>query len=246
MSDAREGAVTQVERLRDSVIAALRVDDTDFGILAEVCDTCVRLLPIDGAAISVVSRDGERETLYTSDTAIQRIEAIQSMLGEGPGIEAFKSRRPVLVPDLAHDSANSWPVFAAETASLPVAAIFAFPLYIGAIPVGAIDFYRRRSGWFTDDQLAIALRLVDVATLALLGTQTGGLTAGTGDERLADLPHGSSIVHQATGMLIAQFQIPADQALARLRGYAFSAGLLVEDVALDLTARRLSPGDIDN
>jgi hypothetical protein len=56
---------------------------------------------------------------------------------------------------------------------------------------------------------------------------------------------GREQVHQATGMLIAALRIPAAQALVRLRGYAFATGRLVDDVARDIVARRLSPFDLD-
>ena len=60
-----------------------------------------------------------------------------------------------------------------------------------------------------------------------------------------DLPEQREQVHQAVGMLIAAFGIPADQALARLRGYAFAVGRLVDEVAHDIVARRLTPQDLD-
>lgn len=245
MSDAEDGTAERVQRLRESVIATMRAGDTGVDVLAVICDACVQLLRVDGAAISMVGRDGDRETMHASDTVMGRLESVQSTLGEGPGFEALTTRRPVLVPDLAHGPANAWPVFAAETAALPVAAFFAFPLQIGAIAIGVLDLYRQSSGWFSNDELAAALRLGDVATLALMGTQVDATAAATEDEWLAKLPHGGSAVHQATGMLIAQHDIPADQALVRLRGYAFRTGRLIEEVALDLTDRRLSPAEIE-
>lgn len=245
MSDAADRSAERVQRLRESVIAAVRSGGTGIDVMAEICDVCVQLLPVDGAAVSLFGRDGGRETLHSSDPVIARLESVQSTLGEGPGVEAFTARRPVLVPDLAHAPSNAWPVFGAETAALPVAAFYAFPLQIGAIAIGALDLYRQRPGWFSKAELASALRLGDVATLALMGTRVDATAADAEDDWLAKLPHGGSAVHQATGMLIAQYRIPADQALARLRGYAFGAGRLVEDVSLDLVARRLSPADIE-
>jgi GAF domain-containing protein len=230
----------EMRRLRDVVSAALREPGGSNEPLAEVCRACVELLPVDGASVSVTTAEHYRETLYVTDATIAVVESLQFTLGEGPCVDAFRRRRPVLIADLATDSATAWPVFAAEIAAYPVGAIFAFPLQTGAITIGAMDLYRREPRWLTTDELALALRVVDLAALALLGLRHGR----TDGEWLADLPPHGSTVHQAVGMLIAEYQVPADHALARLRGYAFASGRTVDAVAADLTSRRMRPADI--
>jgi transcriptional regulator with GAF, ATPase, and Fis domain len=227
-------------RLRTAVAAALREPRGSTEPLARVCRACVELLPVDGASVSVMTSTDRRETLYASDETVGVVESLQFTLGEGPCFDAFLHRRPVLVADLAADSATAWPVFAAEIARYPVGAIFAFPLQAGAITIGAMDLYRHQPGWLTPDELALALQVVDLATLALLGMPHGQ----TDGEWLADLPNHRAVVHQAVGMLIAEHHLPADHALARLRGYAFVAGRTVEAVAADLTNRRMHPAEI--
>ena len=51
-------------------------------------------------------------------------------------------------------------------------------------------------------------------------------------------------IRQAAGMLIAEFRISADHALARLRGYSYMTGRLVDEAADNLVARRPAP-DLD-
>jgi hypothetical protein len=41
------------------------------------------------------------------------LTSTRSLLGEGPCVEAFTQRRPVLVPDLAEVADSRWPIFAA-------------------------------------------------------------------------------------------------------------------------------------
>ena len=227
--------------MRAAVAAVLRDHVGEPDLLARVCRACEGLLPVDGMSISVMSDTDHREVLYASDEVSARIEALQFSLGEGPCFEAFDSRRPVLVPDLPAAIAPAWPAFAAEMAAEPVGAIFAFPLQSGTIRVGAVDFYRRRTGWLSGPELATALAVVDATVLTMLSMLHDGDPIGW---RLA-LPEQREQVHQAVGMLIAAFGIPADQALARLRGHAFAAGRLVDQVAHDLVTRRLAPEDLD-
>jgi hypothetical protein len=234
-----------VAGLQAAVRAALRDHEAVLGPLQRVCRACAQLLPVDGASISVMSGTQHRETLYASDPVVERIEDLQFSLGEGPCFEAFDTGHPVLVPNLAADAGAAWPVFAAQIAQDPVGAVFAFPLQAGAARIGAIDMYRRNPGWLRPAELATSLQVADIAATALLGHHTPGSQGEFNEEWLTALPHNRQVVHQATGMLIAAFAIPAEQALARLRAYAFTTGRLVDEVATDLVTRRMHPSDID-
>ena len=46
-------------------------------------------------------------------------------------------------------------------------------------------------------------------------------------------------IHQATGMVVVQLDVDAADALARMRGYAFTHGLLLVDVARAVVGRQL-------
>jgi hypothetical protein len=178
--------------------------------------------------------------LYASDSVSSRIESLQFSLGEGPCFESFESRRPVLVPDLANFTTREWPVFATELARMRIGAIFAFPMQRGAIRIGVVDFYRTTPGWLSPSELAAALEVVEIVTLLLLNAQSGA--ADTESSTMARLDHEQ--VHQATGVLIAAFGVSAEEALARLRAYAFANEQLVDEVARDIMARSLSPQDL--
>lgn len=212
----------------------------DLAPVQRVAQACAELLPVDGAAISAMAGTAHRETLYSSDKVIAQIEAVQFSLGEGPCFEAFETGRPVLAADLSATGAG-WPVFAAQIAAEPVGAIFAFPLAVGAARVGAIDMYRTSPGTLGVDELATALQVADLATTALLSANTDGELP---EQWMFDVPSMHAAVHQATGMLISAHGVDPGQALALLRGHAFTTGRLVDDVAGDLVNRRLAPEDI--
>ncbi|WP_245931535.1 GAF and ANTAR domain-containing protein [Actinokineospora auranticolor] len=231
-----EAGDDEADRVRHRVVGDLRGGGSELDALAKVCDACVELLPVDGASVSVMTGDLGRECLYATDRVAARIEAVQFSLGEGPCFQAFDTKRPALAPNLRD---VAWPVFAAEIGAEPVGALFGFPLVAGAISIGALDLYRRTPGWLSAAQLRVALRLVDVATLVLLGL---GLDRAAG--AWTDLPLRRAQVHQAVGMLIAEFGVSPEHALARLRGHAFTTGRLVDEVADDLVSRRLHPADV--
>jgi len=228
-----------MDQVRAAVSSAIRDEDPGVDPLVRVCRACVALLPVDGASMSVISGTRHRETLFASDEVMARVESVQFTLGEGPCFEAFTTRRPVLVPDLPHALAQRWPTFASEIADQPIGAIFAFPIQSGAITIGAMDMYRREPGLLTTAELATALRVVDVAAMALIGASSDGQGSDIDLDRLAPVRRDRAEVHQATGMVISHLGVPPEQALARLRGYAFATGRLIEDVARDIVTHRL-------
>ncbi|WP_154676145.1 GAF and ANTAR domain-containing protein [Amycolatopsis benzoatilytica] len=222
------------------LLAALREGRDTAPPLAEVCRAATERLPVDGASVALMTDTRDRTLVYASDEVIKHLDSVQFSLGEGPCFEAVSTGRPVLAPDLAHDPQEAWPTFANEAGLAGVGAIFAFPLRHGAAMLGAMDAYRRDPGWLSEAELASVLNAADWVTSALLA-----VAAAAGDEMPVGIGPDRAVVHQATGMVIAEFTVPAAQALARLRGYAYARGRLLEDVAGDLVARRLHPREIE-
>ncbi|WP_218952435.1 GAF and ANTAR domain-containing protein [Amycolatopsis anabasis] len=227
------------------MLAALRDGNDAVRPVVRVCRACAALLPVDGASISVMLGPQHRASLYASDAVVERMESVQFSLGEGPCFEAFETGQPVLVPDLARDVPLAWPMYAAQIGTEQVGAIFAFPLRRGAARFGSLNMYRRRPGWLSEAELATALQIADIATSALLAASATGPDGEISEAWLTTLTRDRAVVHQATGVLIAEFRIPPEHALARLRGHAFATGRLLDEVAADVVAGRLPLGAID-
>jgi GAF domain-containing protein len=133
-----------------------------------LCGPCLRVLPVTGVAVSTLSGPIHTETVCASDDVAFRLDELQFDLGEGPAWEAFASRRPVLVPDLSTDPQPSWPVFTAAVQPMPVRALFAFPLYVGATGVGVLDCYRTAPGPLDRRAVREARVLADTVAAELL------------------------------------------------------------------------------
>jgi hypothetical protein len=193
---------------------------------------------VDAAAVAVVLSASPRETIYASDRVASMVEELTLTLGEGPGVDALADG-PALVADLtAGQCLARWPVFAPAAARAGVRAVFALPLWVGAIRLGVLDLYRAEPGGLDQVQLADALMLADTMGALLLDE------AGRDRQR----PDGSwpehtgaqhPVVHQATGMVIVQLGVTAAVALIRLRAYAYAHDRRLREVAADVVARRL-------
>jgi hypothetical protein len=205
-----------------------------------ICQLCSQLLGVTGAGISMVTATGNRGVVCATDEVSARIEDLQFTLGEGVCVEAVTSGAPVMVADLhgpGSAAAERWPAFMEGVAAAGVRAIFALPLRIGAVSVGALDLYRDVPGALTTGQLSAALAAADAAAVALLQLDTGLASS------FADSSEGRAAyqmqVHQASGMVMIQAGVTVEEAFLLLRAHAFAVGRPVADVARDVVERRL-------
>lgn len=205
------------------------------GWLQRVCRAAARDLPATGVGVSLLSKGTDPMTVAASSEASVLVEELQFVLGEGPCIDAYTSRSPVLVPDLS--ATNTWPGYAPAAHDYGVRAVFAFPLQIGAARLGALDVYRDETGTLSPDTLSRALTFAEVAMQGLLD-------AGTGTQEAADLIDDSGgnrlEVYQAQGMVMVQLGVSLEEALTRLRAYAYAHERRAIDVARDIITRKLT------
>jgi hypothetical protein len=207
-----------------------------FGWLRRLCRVATRDLAASAAGVTLVSAEGEMVTVATSGVRAARLEGLQLELGEGPCVDAFASRRPVLVATLDAQSVGTWPGFGPAAHEEGVRAVFALPLQIGAARLGALDIYRDEASSLSRVELARALTYAELAVGALLEAQDSDPTAML----TIDDPQVGFIVYQAQGMVMIQLDAPPTVALARLRAHAFADGRSLGDVAADVVARRLT------
>ncbi|KLL09919.1 GAF domain protein [Protofrankia coriariae] len=214
----------------------------DASVLERLCTGAVSALPVDGAAISVTADTAGQGYSGASDPASAHLNDLQFALGEGPCWDATRHGHPVLVGDLTGPAGRRWPMFTPAVLAAGFQGIFAFPLQIGAIRLGALDLVRARPGSLEGDALADALIVVDVAALTVIDAAAGdlrgpaGLPLGVGPDAFGMY---RAEIHQATGMVMAQLGVSAQEALVRLRAYAYAAGRTPDEVARDIVGRRL-------
>jgi hypothetical protein len=204
-----------------------------------VCQVVADQVDVDGAAIAVRSASRVEELVAVTGGWVRNLEELQYTVGEGPGVEAYGSGGPVLVPDLAA-AGRRWPGFI-DLAAAQLGAVFAFPLQEGAIRLGSLTLYRRRPGALSTEELADSAALADLATTALLVDTGDGSTDGADVAPWAreGSPGHYDDVNVATGMLAAELRISIEDAFLRLRAHAFSHNQPLLEVARAVLERRL-------
>jgi hypothetical protein len=191
------------------------------------------LLGVDSAAISLIDDGVSRGTFGSSDQAAKLLDELQFTCGEGPCLEAARTMAPVFAPDLQSRDEPRWPVFQDAAERAGIRAVFAIPIRVGKVSLGALDLFRRTPGPLSAAQATDAIVVADAAAQALLdATDEGsgdGADPGEQWEQLASMARVD--VYQAAGMVMAQLDVSPAEALSRLRAYAFANQQTASEVA---------------
>ncbi|MFE6859649.1 GAF and ANTAR domain-containing protein [Nocardia sp. NPDC057668] len=220
---------SQFDPLTGQFLRAVR--DAGGGLTA-VCGACVRVLPVRRAAIVLTEHDAGMQPWCASDEFATRVETAQATAGEGPAVSAARAGVPVLITDFASESEH-WPGFAeALTGFRTAGSMFAVPLQLGRVRLGAMDLYRDLPGRPEPRLMSAALHIADLVTASLV------LSAGQ-QARKWSQPLSSRWIHEAATLTGARLGIGAADACARLRGYAFTHDLSLAEVAEGVVRRRI-------
>ncbi len=222
-------------------LADTLVDDFDVAdLLHTLVRRCVDLLDVAAAGLTLVDERGSLQVLASSTEQARLLELFQLGIDEGPCVECFASRTPVLVADIAAE-AGRWPRFAAEAAREGFASVHALPMRLRKQTIGALNLFGARPGELGADDVYLAQGLADTATIGIL--QERAIRHGeTMSEQLQTALNSRVTIEQAKGVLAVTGGLTMDDAFAALRGYARNNGLRLSDVARALAERALDPG----
>jgi hypothetical protein len=223
----------------DDALQEGRPDDAPELLPVRLAQACVAVLPVSGAAISLLY-DDFRVPLGASDDAASCAERLQFTTGQGPCLDAVRNRDTVLAD--REQILDSWPEYGQELfARTPYDAVISLPLTIVGEASGALDLFLR------DQSMADRVSLADVSTVRsqiVAAFQRAGMT----EQNLSGQPepawlHGPSAqdrthVWIAMGMVMNRFELVAADALALLRAHAYGTGSTLDQLAEELISGR--------
>ncbi|HEY3529320.1 MAG TPA: GAF and ANTAR domain-containing protein [Nocardioides sp.] len=176
--------------------------------LERVVELCTDEVPgCDDASISV-AEDGEIRTVAATDDSLLALDRLQVILGEGPCLEAVRSREAVVSNDLFGDT--RWPAWSprvVEEAGLR--SLMSFCLYSSGESAGTLILYSRKDDGFDPEDLLEAQVLAAQAAVAL--------ATNLKERQLHQALETRTVIGQATGILIERFGLTPDQAFAVMR-----------------------------
>ncbi len=222
--------------MADFLVAALRELDRAPDAPRAFCEVFMNVLPVSGAAVSTLGEVMGSETLAASDAQAARLDELQFDLGEGPCWDAMATGAPILQPDIAKSGRSRWPSFSDSIVSEGVSSVFAFPLGVGPLRFGAIDLYSTDRVRLDDTQTRHAAAMADVVSRRILRRAITSVGVEPDDITNA---FSRRLVHQATGMVLAQIDVSADDALLVIEGHAFAEGRLMMEIAQEIIGGQL-------
>ena len=223
MADRFDAAIEELGRLSH--------DDAD--LTAPVLDA----IPVTGASVSTLGRFLGSETVSASDAQAARVDELQFDLGEGPCWDAVEHGRPVFEPDIRRHPQHRWPAFIDAIRQEEVGSLFAFPLAIGDMRIGALDLYNERPSDLQEEHRRQAGQLAGIISRHVLrrAMRMAGDLEHEGESR-----HSRRTIHQATGFVIAQLGVSPADANLLIQGQALAQQRPMSEIAEDIVARRLT------
>ena len=188
---------------------------------------------IDGADSTGVTIDlgGRTYTAVHTDQRTRRVDTEQYDAGQGPCLDASRTRTIVLVD--SDEAAATWPRFAAAARDEGILSFLAAPLFTAEQTLGSLNLYGRSRSAF-DNFDAEVLAMLTTAVSRAIGDFARFRSARDVAASIQRALQTRAPIEQAKGMLMAIHQIDADQAFDLLRRQSQDTNVPLRTVAADL------------
>lgn len=199
------------------------VDATLDRLAGQVTD----VLGLLGSGVSLATDD--RLTLATAyGSAVAELEQVQQRVQAGPCVTAFRTGEVVAIADLAAEQ-DRWPDYCRAAVAAGIPSVASLPLRLDDQAVGALDLYSREPRSWTDEDLAAAAAMADMACVYIINASHHRKQVELNEQLQLALDN-RLVVEQAKGMVAARKGIGLDQAFDLIRNHARSHNAGVRDV----------------
>lgn len=186
----------------------------------------------DYAGVTLIRADGVLSTLGHTDGVVERCDALQHELGEGPCVDAAVQAHHVTAPDLTTD--RRWPQWAPQAVGQGLYSILSTTMYTpGERRLGSLNLYGTAVRRFSREQMESARLFAAHATAALWSAMR--------EENLRTALESRTEIGQATGILMDKYALSADQAMTVLKRYSQDTNTKLRQIAHEVVEYRELP-----
>lgn len=178
---------------------------------------------------ALLQHDGGLTVATANSEEGRLVEDLEQTLAEGPCVEAAREGTQVLVGDLTQH-ADRWPNFVPRALDAGIRSVHALPLTARQTVVGVLDIVAREPVSLSDDEVATAQVLADVATAYITNHRVRHETSELASQLQRALDS-RVVIEQAKGVLAERHGEEPGRAFERLRSHARSTRASVRDVA---------------
>ncbi|WCI07653.1 GAF and ANTAR domain-containing protein [Arthrobacter sp. OVS8] len=181
-----------------------------------------------------LARPRRTAVLASSNPEARFLEGLQDGLAEGPGLEARKTRQPVLVPDTTMDP--RWRRYQRAAAQRGNRSVLAVPLLEDRDAAATLTFFSASPEAFDDVAVtaceALAVRAAKVVRLAVRFETAQGMSRD-----LLQAMRSRTVINLATGILMAQSRCSQSEAFELLTKVSNTRNVKLRIVAEEILRR---------
>ncbi len=237
---SRESLLTSTfVQLADTLVDEFDVVD----LLTMLADRCVEVLDVSAAGLMLAAAEGELRVVASSDEAMRLVELFELQSQEGPCLDCYRTRRPVLNEHLGVHRAR-WPRFEPVALEAGFHSVHALPLRLRGEVIGALNLFRADRADLAEDDVVAGQALADAATIAIL-QHRAVLEVQLVNAQLDHALRSRIVIEQAKGVLAERAGLDVEAAFALMREHARNHNLKLVDVARGVVAGTLGVHGLD-
>ena len=223
---SRESLLTRTfVELADSL-----VDDFDMvELLTTLADRCVEVLDVSAAGLMLAAPEGDLRAVASSSEAMRLVELFELQTQEGPCLDCYRTREPVLNQHLG-EAEGRWPQFAPVAIKAGFHSVHALPMRLRGDVIGALNLFRADRAEMEDADVVTGQALADVATITIL-QHRAVIESRLVNAQLSHALNSRVIIEQAKGVLAERAHVGMEAAFARMRNHARNHNLKLVEVA---------------
>ncbi|WP_318217063.1 GAF and ANTAR domain-containing protein [Streptomyces sp. SCL15-6] len=217
----------QMASLARDLLAQESVRDT----LERITGAATELVEGCDAAGILLLRGRRVQSLAPTEQLVIDSDQLQERAGEGPCFDAARTsvgERQFRIADFT-DVTERWPTYVPEARKLGLGSMMGILLFTEDEDLGALNFYSRRPGAFTEASETAGWLLASHAAVAFSSART--------QAQLQEAIGTRHTIGEAMGILMGSHRLTEDQAFAALRRYSQDRNVKLRDVARQVCER---------
>jgi len=185
--------------------------------LSELTESVTAVLGLSGSGVTM-AEDGRLRFVTAVSQASGELEHNQEAEQAGPCRDAYDTGEVVRVTDVREEHTR-WPEFSATATRLSVAGVAGIPMRLADQIIGALNLYSSQPRAWTDEDIAVAGVLADVATSYVVNASK----VRQQEQLSSQLQHALDsrcVIEQAKGMIAQRKAVTVEQAYQGMRRHA--------------------------
>jgi GAF domain-containing protein len=211
-----------------SLSGVLLSDETLQSALRLVTALATETVPGSSGAGVTLTDGGSPTTNAASDAVVERADALQYDLDEGPCLDAMRELRLVRVDDLSREP--RWPAWTPRARDLGIAALVSVPLQLRGDLAGALKVYAAQPSRFGEREERLLGMFAEQAVV-LLGNVRSREELERADLRLRETVRSRDLISMAKGVVMAGRDLGERAAFAALVEAAQQDDVPVREIA---------------